>query len=328
MMRGTRTGCGGLRDGWARPAKRVPAQCSLPRPNHIVPSPPLSGAACCSGTNGGCRGVWASGDSTQTCSKSHRRPTVPYHYSPFPVPRSVGFGGDARQSTGPGDSGSRTAKRSVGSLAALMIDPRRLSHLAITRASFAPTRHRPTCSRFLHPPAAKQITKLPPHARLFSGRERLLPLWATLLQLGRLLSRLKVGTFVHPYCAQGRLAARTACSPRCDARCLPIVPPRLMSALGLPPCPAAPSDSVNLATAALTLAVGGRLGAYMSPSWDSLQHLPLTLSWLDKHTTLKQSHVALRRREAHYKLALWTPLVWPTVPLGSQLLPPPKDTSR
>ena len=76
-----------------------------------------------------------------------------------------------------------------------------------------------------------------------------------------------------------------------------------MSALGLPPCPAAPSDSVNLATAALTLAVGGRLGAYMSPSWDSLQHLPLTLSWLDKQTTLKQSHVALRRREGTLQIS-------------------------
>ena len=29
MMRGTRTGCGAKRDGWARPAARVPAQCSL-----------------------------------------------------------------------------------------------------------------------------------------------------------------------------------------------------------------------------------------------------------------------------------------------------------
>jgi hypothetical protein len=63
MVRGTRTGCGGKRDGWARPAERVPAQCSLLvriiscRHRHCPERP------CCPGTNDDCQGVWASGDS-------------------------------------------------------------------------------------------------------------------------------------------------------------------------------------------------------------------------------------------------------------------------
>ena len=236
MMRGTRTGCGGLRDGWARPAKRVPAQCSRPRPNHIVPSPPLSGAACCSGTNGGCRGVWASGDSTQTCSECRRRPTVPYHSFSIPdspCPDRLASAGTLDSRSGPagpwlegGESGLRTAKRSrvlhllrpIGRgqrWVAGCIGPRRLSDLWRSPAH----RLRPVVIAQLVPgfstlPGAKQITKLPPHARLVSGRERLFPLWLALLQLGRLLSRLKVGT-------QAKVGLLHALPVRLDARCLP-----------------------------------------------------------------------------------------------------------
>ena len=145
----------------------------------------------------GCLGV-----GRQTAHKPARNAIGAQRYltthSPFPVPRSVGFGGDTRQSTGPaapwlegGESGLRTPKRSrvlhllrpIGRgqrWVAGCIDPRRPSDLAITRASFAPTRHRPLVIAQLVPgfstlSGAKQITKLPPHARLFSGRERLLP---------------------------------------------------------------------------------------------------------------------------------------------------------
>jgi hypothetical protein len=67
-----------MRNGWARPAKRVPAQHSLPPPNHIVPSPPFSGTegVLAPIATAGVSGRWAT---AQTGSKSHRRPTVPYH---------------------------------------------------------------------------------------------------------------------------------------------------------------------------------------------------------------------------------------------------------
>jgi hypothetical protein len=86
-LRGTITGCGGLRNGWARPAKRVPAQPSLLPPNHIVPSPPLSGTegVLAPIANAGVSGRWAT---AQTDSKSHRRPTVPYH---FPIIGATAF---------------------------------------------------------------------------------------------------------------------------------------------------------------------------------------------------------------------------------------------
>lgn len=73
MMRGTRSRCGRLRHGWARPAKRVPAQRSPPPPNHIVPSPPLFGTECVSWHQSRLPGrlnVWALGDSASLLRKS------------------------------------------------------------------------------------------------------------------------------------------------------------------------------------------------------------------------------------------------------------------
>jgi hypothetical protein len=73
MMRGTRSRCGRLRHGWARPAQRVPAQRSPPPPNHIVPSPPLFGTECVSWHQSRLPGrlnVWALGDSASLLRKS------------------------------------------------------------------------------------------------------------------------------------------------------------------------------------------------------------------------------------------------------------------
>ena len=233
MMRGTRTGCGGLRDGWARPAKRVPAQCSRPRPNHIVPSPPLSGAACCSGTNGGCRGVWASGDRQHTnllgmpSAPNGTLPLIPH--SPCPDRWASAGTLDSRQARQPlGWKGERVVCErrsgaesctfcgpldvdSVGSLAALILGvlliwrspAHRLRPLVIAHSSspnlfpVSPPSRAPSRSRSCHRMRDSSL-----------GESAFFPLWLARLQLGRLLSRLKVGT-------QGRVAARAARSPRC-----------------------------------------------------------------------------------------------------------------
>ncbi len=83
MMRGTRTGRGALRDGWARPneARSCPM---LPRSSEsyravtaIVRNGMLSWH------QSRLPGVSGRQATAQSCSECHRRPTVPYH-SPFP----------------------------------------------------------------------------------------------------------------------------------------------------------------------------------------------------------------------------------------------------
>ncbi len=145
---------------------------------------------------------------------------------------------------------------SVGSLAALILGvlliwrspAHRLRPLVIAHSS-SPTRHRPTCSRFLHPPGRQAD-----HEAATACATRL---WA---RTPSSLFGLPVSNSAG-YCRGSKSVPKVgllhALPVRLDARCLPIVPPRLMSALGLPPCPAALGDSVNLATAALTVAVGG-----------------------------------------------------------------------
>lgn len=62
------------------PSAARPCPTLRPPPNHIVPSPPLSGTGCALApmAAGAVSGRWAT---AQTCSNSHRRPTVPDQFS-------------------------------------------------------------------------------------------------------------------------------------------------------------------------------------------------------------------------------------------------------
>jgi hypothetical protein len=257
----------------------------------------IVGNRVCPGTNGDCRGVWALGDSANLLQNpiSAQRyltttPLCPRRHFSMALATTSLVGG---------------LRRSGGAAhwTALALDLRPLSPpviIACARSSSPnlfpvspPCGRQAGSSRGGHEPATACATS--------PGDQGPLP--PPFPQLSG-------------YCPGGLLRAATACWSRCARR---LVLPCLLSA----------ARSATLPPAALTASTlppspsGGIYVSILGPFPASR-----ALSELDSILDVETEPRCLPTGRHHYKFARWTLLVWPTVPPGYQLPPPPKDTSR